>query len=112
YIDIIFGHYISASAHTDCLNKLLKSIDLDALRRSQAAYYTQTRFEVKHILHFISGYLKVTFETLKHLYLAAVAVSVRSHYRDLVVPSKYFLSLMIKTYKTKRIRFKTPLYVQ
>uniref|UniRef100_UPI000AFA67FF hypothetical protein n=1 Tax=Moritella viscosa TaxID=80854 RepID=UPI000AFA67FF len=58
YIDIIFGHYISASAHTDCLNKLLKSIDLDVLRRSQAAYSTQTRFEVKHIFMLYSGRLK------------------------------------------------------
>ncbi|WP_293148125.1 hypothetical protein, partial [Moritella sp.] len=44
-----FGHYISASAHTDCLNKLLKSVDLDVLRRSQAAYTTATNFEVKNI---------------------------------------------------------------
>ncbi|MFT7682791.1 MAG: hypothetical protein ACI935_002269, partial [Moritella dasanensis] len=44
-----FGHYISASAHTDCLNKLLKSIDLDVFRRSQAAYLTATSFEVKYI---------------------------------------------------------------
>ncbi|WP_206759251.1 hypothetical protein, partial [Moritella sp. F3] len=58
YIDIIFGHYISASAHTDCLNKLLKSVDLDALRRSQAAYYTQTSFEVKHLSMLYSGGLK------------------------------------------------------
>ncbi|SQD79178.1 conserved protein of unknown function [Moritella yayanosii] len=40
------------------MNKLLKSIDLDALRRSQAAYSTQTRFEVKHIFMLYSGRLK------------------------------------------------------
>ncbi|WP_206759255.1 hypothetical protein, partial [Moritella sp. F3] len=56
--DIIFGHYISASAHTDCLNKLLKSVDFDALRRSQAAYSTQTSFKVKHLMMLYSGRLK------------------------------------------------------
>ena len=47
YIDIIFGHYISASAHTDCLNKLLKSVELGVLRFVQAAYNTQTNFKIK-----------------------------------------------------------------
>ncbi|SQD79415.1 conserved protein of unknown function [Moritella yayanosii] len=40
------------------MNKLLKSVDLDVFRRSQAAYSTQTRFEVKHILMLYSGRLK------------------------------------------------------
>ncbi|SQD79650.1 protein of unknown function [Moritella yayanosii] len=85
------------------MNKLLKSVDLDVFRRSQAAYYTQYQIRSKaYIYTLFQDIKKVTFETLKHLYLAATAVSVRSHYRDLVVLSKYFLSLMMKTYKIKK----------
>jgi hypothetical protein len=37
---------------------LLKSVDLGAVRLSQAAYSTQTSFEVKHIFVLYSGSLK------------------------------------------------------
>ncbi|SQD79139.1 conserved protein of unknown function [Moritella yayanosii] len=43
------------------MNKLLKSIDINALRLSQAAYYTQTNFEVKHIFALYSRRLKSNF---------------------------------------------------
>ncbi|MCJ8350777.1 hypothetical protein, partial [Moritella sp.] len=57
YIDIIFGHYISASAHTDCLNKLLKSI-LSGCCRVSGSDYSDLGYIGKGFAKITDGFIR------------------------------------------------------